>query len=46
MDDHGKKIQKRSGVDIKPSESRAVMGHCAAQTQIVCSFYSLKKETD
>ena len=38
MDNHEKKIQERSEVDMAPSDSRTVMGHCAAQVQISVHF--------
>ena len=38
MDDHKKKIQERSRVDMTRSDSRTVMCHCAAQTQTARSF--------
>ena len=46
MNGLGKKIQEQNGVDMTPSDSRTVMGHWVAQTQIACSVFSLKKETD
>ena len=36
MNDHGKKIQERSEVDMTSSDSRNVMGHCAAQKFYYC----------
>ena len=41
-----KKIQYRSRLDMTPSDSTTVIGHCATKTQITRSFQSSKKETD
>ena len=45
MDDHGKKIHEGTIHEGNGVDSRAVMDHCAAQTQITRSFQGLKKET-
>ena len=44
MDVPGEKIQERKGVDMTPSDSRTVMGHCAAKPKLPVHFKVCRKK--